>query len=340
MMFGTNIQSPADPLRKVQESYLYHSLANPKPGLLSAIQQLRIVYSIDASRYAQLKRRLPYIVCGMFNPPYRRTEHFAYTESFILDLDHLSAKKIDMKALRAKIIADSRVTMCFASPSKDGLKVMFRLKNRCYDSGLYKIFYKAFATAFAQGLNIDQVIDASTCDVARACFVSVDADAYYNDTADRVDLDAFIHTDDPFSVFDLKKKQEQEEKQHKQGPAHDTQPKDPTSDIMSKIRSTLRPKAAVAKPDVCIPAQLNDIIDPLCDKIKETGIEVSQVTNIQYAKKIRCKLGLRQGEFNLFYGKRGYSVVESPRRGTDSELNHLIVDITRAFLADVSTLNY
>ena len=233
-MFGTNIQSPADPLRKVQESYLYHSLANPKPGLLSAIQQLRIVYSIDASRYAQLKRRLPYIVCGMFNPPYRRTENFAYTESFILDLDHLSAKKIDMKALRAKIIADSRVTMCFASPSKDGLKVMFRLKNRCYDSGLYKIFYKAFATAFAQGLNIDQVIDASTCDVARACFVSVDADAYYNDTAASVDLDALKHTAAPVTHND-----------HKKTPA---QARRPVFGLRPEEETRARGKTAQAKP--------------------------------------------------------------------------------------------
>ncbi len=339
-MFGSNIQSPADQLRKVQESYLSHSLVNPKPGLLSAVQQLRIVYSIDATRYAQLKRRLPYIVCGMFNPPFRRTENFAYTESFILDLDHLSAKKIDCKALRAKIVTDSRVMMCFASPSMDGLKVMFRLKERCYDSGLYKLFYKAFAASFAQSLNIDQVVDASTSDVTRACFVSVDADAYYNDAADRIDLNAFIHADDPSSIFDLKKQQEKEEKQQEKDLPHDPQPKDPTSDIMSKIRSTLKPKAAIAKPEVCVPAQLNDIIGPVCDKINATGIEVTQVTNIQYAKKIRCKLGLRQGEFNLFYGKRGYSVVESPRRGTDGELNRLVVDITRAFLADMSVLTY
>ena len=37
-MFGNNIQSPADPLRKVQESYLYHSLVNPKAEMLSAMQ--------------------------------------------------------------------------------------------------------------------------------------------------------------------------------------------------------------------------------------------------------------------------------------------------------------
>lgn len=94
------------------------------------------------------------------------------------------------------------------------------------------------------------------------------------------------------------------------------------------------------KPEAYVPTQLNDIIEPVCDRIKETGIIVTEVINIQYAKKIRCKLGVRQGELNLFYGKKGYSVVESPRRGTDDELNHLIADIVRAFITDMSPLPY
>lgn len=340
LMFGNNIQSPADPLRKVQESYLYHSLVNPKTEVSSAIQQLRIVYSMDASRYSQLKRQLPYVVCGMFNPPYRRTENFAYTENFILDFDHLSAKKIDLASLKQKIVADNRVMMCFTSPSQDGLKVLFRLKDRCYDSGLYKIFYKAFASSFSQSLGIDQVLDARTSDVTRACFVSVDTDAVYNDSAEAVDLTAFVQTDNPLAMFDMRKEQIEKEKEQKKEAPKSLQAKDPTNDIMDKIRSTLRPNAPVKKKEAYVPMQLNDIIEPLCNKIKDTGIIVTEVINIQYAKKIRCQLGLRQGELNLFYGKRGYSVVESPRRGTDGELNHLIADITRAFLADMSPLPY
>lgn len=339
-MFGNNIQSPADPLRKVQESHLFHSLVNPKVEVLSALQQLRIVYTMDAKRYAQLKRQLPYIVCGMFNPPYRRTENFAYAESFILDFDHLSAKKIDIGALRQRVAADSRVMMCFASPSQDGLKVMFRFKERCYDSGLYKIFYKAFAASFAQNLDIDQALDARTSDVTRACFVSVDPEAYYNEAAESVDLAAFVQPDNSIAVFDMKKEQAREEKEQKKAAPAEPLQKDPTKDIMDKIRDTLRPNTPVKVREPYVPQQLDDIIGPICDKIKKTGIIVTEVVNIQYGKKIRCQLGLRQGELNVFYGKRGYSIVESPRRGTDDEFNHLIADITRAFLADMTSLPY
>lgn len=341
LMFGTNIQSPADQLKKVQEDYLFHRLVNPKPEVVSAMRQLRIVYTMDATRYSQLKRQLPYIVCGMFNPPFRKTENFAYTESFILDFDHLSSKKIDREALKSKLSADSRVVMCFTSPSKDGLKVMFKLKDRCYDSGVYSLFYKAFASTFAKQLGIEQVLDSRTSDVTRACFVSIDSDAYYNASADSIDLTSFVNTDNPLATFDMKREQAKEEKEQKKDIQQQTSmPKDPTKDIMAKIRETLRPNTPVIKREAYVPMQLNDIIDPLCEKIKETGIEVTEVVNIQYAKKIRCKLGFRQGEMNLFYGKRGYSIVESPRRGTDDELNHLLADITRTFLADQSQLPY
>lgn len=339
-MFGTNIQSPADPLNKVQESYLYHSLVNPKPAVSSAMQQLRIVYSLDANRYSQLKRQLPYFVCGMFNPPYRRTENFGCTENFVLDFDHLSAKKLDVRTLKEKIVADRRVMMCFSSPSLDGLKVMFRLKEQCHDSGLYKIFYKAFASSFARELGVEQVLDARTSDVTRACFVSVDPEAYYNKDAEAVDLTAFVQEDNPLVVFDMKKEQAEAEKEQRKEAPSDAHPKDPTKDIMEQIRRRLRPGVPKTKPEAYVPQQLNDIIGPLCDKIKETGIIITEVINIQYGKKIRCQLGALLGEVNLFYGKRGYSVVESPRRGTNDEFNRLIADVVKAFLADTSQLPY
>lgn len=340
LMFGNNIQSPADQLQKVQEEYLYHSLVNPKPQVVSTMHQLRTVYTIDAKRYSQLKRQLPYVVCGMFNPPFRKTGNFAYTERFILDFDHLTTKKLDIGDLREKICADSRVMMCFASPSEDGLKVMFGLRERCYDSGLYSIFYKTFAASFARQIGLEQVLDARTSDVARACFVSIDGKAYYNPEAEVVDMKAFVDTDNPLSVFDTKHEQDEEKKENLKSQTSNIKPSDPTKDIMAKIRATLRPNAPVAKKEAFVPAQLNDIIGPLCDDIRQTGIEVTEVQNIQYAKKIRAKLGLKLGEVNLFYGKRGYSVVESPHRGTDDELNHLLADIIQAFLTNPSQLPY
>lgn len=335
LLFGTNIQSAADELKKVQEEYLYNSLRNPKPTIAATIQQLRIVYSMDAKAYAQLKRRLPYFVCGQFNPPFRRKENFAYTESFILDFDHLSSKQLSMKTIRDNIVKDEQVMMCFTSPSEDGLKVMFRLKERCYDAGLYSIFYKAFATTFAMRHNLTQVTDSKTSDVARACFISIDPNAYFNPNSIPVDIKAYLDESNPDLLFKIKHEQDKHDKVIKKSDDEQVPlPKDPDKDILTRIRQQLNPKAQlpIEQHPAYVPERLNEIIAELKLFIEETGLQVTEIINIQYAKKIRARLGQKEAEVNLFYGKRGFSVVISPRLGTNKELNELLADLIKAFL--------
>lgn len=83
--------------KKVTVEYLYYSLRNPKPDVEARIRQLRIIRDLDKKQYSLLKRQLPYVVCGMFNPPYRKTENFAYTEYFIVDIDHFQRKVLIFK---------------------------------------------------------------------------------------------------------------------------------------------------------------------------------------------------------------------------------------------------
>jgi len=335
LLFGTNIQSAADELKKVQEEYLYNSLRNPKPTIAATIQQLRIVYSMDAKAYVQLKRRLPYFVCGQFNPPFRRKENFAYTESFILDFDHLSSKQLSMKTIRDNIVKDEQVMMCFTSPSEDGLKVMFRLKERCYDAGLYSIFYKAFAATFAMRHNLTQVTDSKTSDVARACFISIDPNAYFNPNSIPVDIKAYLDESNPDLLFKIKHEQDEHDKVIKKSDDEQVPlPKDPDEDILTRIRQQLNPKAQlpVEQHPAYVPERLNEIIAELKLFIEETGLQVTEIINIQYAKKIRARLGQKEAEVNLFYGKRGFSVVISPRLGTNEELNELLADLIKAFL--------
>ncbi|GEM_PF-4480513 len=37
---------------------------------------------------------------------------------------------------------------------------------------------------------------------------------------------------------------------------------------------------------------------------------------------------------NIFYGKRGFSVVQSPKTGTDKDANELMVDVINSFLME------
>lgn len=338
ILFGKNIISTNDPLVKVPVMNIYHALRNPKPETQAQIRQLRLVRALDYKRYSALKRQLPYIVCGIFNPPYRRSENFAYIEYFMLDIDKISEKELSVEALKQRIVQDDRVVLCFVSPGEDGLKVLFKLSERCYDKGLFSLFYKAFTQQFARQYQIEQVVDKQTCDVTRACFVSVDLDAFYRPDAVPVNIGRFVDADDPTALFDLKHHLEEEEKvTKKQQVEEDTKElkADVDGDILANIKAILNPKAAkkLEKP-VYVPEQLNEIMDDLRKYIAQTGVEVSEVISISYGKKIRLKMRLRQAEVNLFYGKRGFSVVKSPRTGTDDEFNDLAVDLIRSFLIE------
>lgn len=330
--FGTNIQSNADMLQKIPVKYLYDSLRHPRPDIVSSIRQLRIVRELDNKQYSLLKRKLPYLVCGMFNPPYRRTENFAYTEYFIIDIDHLSEKGLSLADTRKCIEKDTRTVLSFVSPGEDGLKVLFKLKERCYDSGLYSLFYKSFLTIFSEQYALQQVVDIRTSDVTRACFVSIDPDAYYNPNADAIDLNAFVDTHNPYALFEQKRKLAQQEKEQDTLLKAPNKPSDPDNTAMERIKQLLNPKSHKEKPPVYVPKELNDIIADLKSYIEQTGVIVPEIINIQYGKKIRFEMGLKKAEVNLFFGKKGFSVVQSPRSGTNAELNRLMAELVTTFI--------
>ena len=333
IMLGTNIQSADDPLKKIEESELYNRIVRPEAYVEAKIRQLRIAYQIAPKQYSEQKRALPYIVCGIFNPPYRNTENFGYTECFIVDIDHLSEKGLTVDAVKARISDDQRILMFFTSPSEDGVKVMFRLRERCYDSGLYSIFYKEFLRRFSEQYQLEQVADKRTSDVTRACFLSIDNEAYFNNECEPVDMGLYVQQYDPLAMFDLMAKQKKEEKKL---PADDTTslPSDPDKEIMDRIKQRLHPnsKSIRRKPDAFVPEQLNMIIDDLVAYIQDTGLMVSEIIDIQYGKKIRISMGMKLAEINLFFGKRGFSVVKSPRSGTNGELNDLTAQLIQSFI--------
>lgn len=332
LYLGQNISAPSDTLQPIEEEQLLARITNPPQEMHSLLQQLQAVRTMDAKRYADFKRRLPYFVCGTFNPPICRTENFAYIESFVLDIDHISAKGVSIDELRLRILSDQRVVLCYRSPSGDGLKVLFHLAERCYDSGLYSVFYRTFAQQFAAQYHIEQIIDSRTCDVTRACFLNYDPQAHYNPLAETVDWKCCISLANPSDLFDQKRSQEKQVAQSTQSSA-DTD-HTPDADSIAKIKEILRqyPAKQQAKP-VFVPEQLNAIMEELVGSLAEVNMIVAEVVDIQYGKKIKAKLGMKQAECNLFFGHRGFSVVISPRSGTDPQLNEMLQQLILAFLA-------
>lgn len=320
---GANIMSASEPLRKVQMEYLYNAIVHPKPELSSKIDRLRIVRQLSTEQYSLLKRQLPFFVCASFNPPFRKVENFAYTEYFVIDIDHIGEKGLAIGELKFKICADPRTLLCFQSPSQDGLKVIMKFKDRCYDPGIYTVFYKKFLHDYSLYYGIQQVIDSRTSDVTRACFMSVDKEAYYNPEADLIDMSLFIPITDASEMLKLKKEVEVSlpDVVKERNP-------EPGDEALSRIREllNLRSKNKTHEKEVFVPQELDDIINKVTTSVNEMGMEVYEVINIQYGKKVRARVSSKKAEVNIFYGKKGFSVVLSPRTGTDAELNQLLAN--------------
>ncbi|MBS4056307.1 MAG: virulence protein E [Bacteroidales bacterium] len=332
LQFGRNISHKDDLLEKISPQRIYEALVRPRPDVEARIRQLRTLRSLDQNQYRNQKKLLPYFVCGIFHPPYRQTQNFGFIEFFVLDIDHLSEKGLSPSVLKSQLITDSRLVMAFISPGEDGLKLMFRLAERCYDSAKFSLFYKCFAREFAMQFQLEQVIDSRTSDVTRACFFSIDQEAYYNDVHETIQMSDYVRFDNMQEVLDIQLALEHGAKEQAEvQPRPDKQAID--SEAFNFIRSKLNPKIKQReKPEVFVPVQLDQLMQGLQNYLIEGGIELYEVVNIHYGKKLKMKAGGKLAETNLFYGKRGFSVVQSPRTGTSAELNQLVYAYIQQFI--------
>ena len=328
LSLGKNILSANDPLTRLEPGQLHQIITNPSGSLASQIHQLRTVLSIDTKKYTQLKRALPYVVCGMFNPPYRRLQNFASIDCFIVDIDHLSEKNIDLDTLQKKLMADPRVQLLFISPGNDGLKVLFALEEKCYDRQKYSMFYKLFIQHFSSQYGLNQVVDKVTSDATRACFLSYDENAWLNTAvvpvkmAEYIDFDDFSQVEEARSII----------KKVEQIPAAPEPKQELTPDLLSQIKQKLNPNIRQQKPkDYFVPEEVDQVMEELKGKVAEYQIELTESHPIQYGRKLRFKLQDKWAQLNVFYGKKGYKVVKTPVSNSDAELGEVVHQILCQF---------
>nr|NQU90352.1 virulence protein E [Bacteroidota bacterium] len=325
---GKNITAIGDPLQKLQVGQFFNALINPKPAIRDAIEQLRLVLTIDAKKYSVLKRNLPYVTCGIFSPPYRKTENFASIGVFMLDIDHLSQKELLASQLKEKMKADNRIELMFESPGGDGLKILFRLSEKCFDPVKYSMFYKVFAKAFSDQYGLSQVIDTRTSDVTRACFVSIDSDAFFNENAEKINMAAYINFDDPFQVNEIKRMEKEEKIMDDPEPPIN----ELTDDVLLKIKQKLNPNIRTAREkNITVPEELDKLIPKIGKHVEKYNLAIAEIKNIHYGKQLRFTAGTHFAVINLFYGKNGYKVVNTTKSGSSNQL----VDIANRVLCEL-----
>lgn len=323
LQFGKNITAVADPLRNIEINELVTLILKPDDKLRSTIQQLRTIMSIDAGKYRQMKTILPYFVCGIFNPPFRKTENFGSISYLTLDFDHLHQKNITPQSLKEKLSSDSRILLAFISPGNDGLKVMFKLAEKCYDFAKYSMFYKIFAGSFSRQYNIEQIIDQRTSDVTRACFLSIDERLLLNNEAEPISISGTIDFDNISQITLAKKIIENQENEFKIINQNDTTEPDCslTPDLLQQIKLKLGTNIRTTRNKQIVPsANVDERVDAIIKKLTDYEITVKEIITIHYGKKFIVEIPGSWAEINVFYGKNGFSVVKTPKRGSNEEL--------------------
>ncbi len=328
LQYGTCITQADDSLKKVDAERIFRGITSPKLHLRQQVERLRRVRAMDPRQYARLKKELPYFVCGIFHPPVRRKEHFSAIRYFMVDLDHFAEAELDLEVAFAKMRDDPRLVMAFRSPGGDGLKLMFQLAQNCLDAALYSLFYKAFIGKLAAQYGLERVIDTRTHDVTRACFLSVDEQAFFRPEAEAVILTDYFDPDQPNAQRSVRKAHRELKKEAPERKKRDVESDPLTDEVLLKIRQKLNPNFRPRpKKQIYVPQALNEQMEEVRVCLEALDMTLQEVVNINYGKKLRVGAGTLWAEVNIFFGKRGFSIVKTPRVGSNAELAEMVYQV-------------
>jgi len=311
-MIGKNITQPNDRLYPIEIKELYNAIVSPEDSLKSIIQQLRILQGIDAKKYHELKITLPYFICANFYPPYRNQNNFGNIKYFLVEIDYLSNKNLKSDQLKDKIIKLPETLLVFNSLGQNGVKIIFQLKDPCYDAAKFEIFYYQFTKKFLQQLNIDQVINSFQNNIMQTSFLSIDNHAYFNESAETVNMNCYVD----FSNFILTEKykiQIHEEKKQKLSHINIQKNHSLTSENILQIKDKLGIRIhKKEKQNHPMAETLPQKLEEIKRKLKEFDIICEQIINISFGKKLILKDDSGQKFFYyIFYKSDGYKIIKA-----------------------------
>ncbi|MCC5938413.1 MAG: hypothetical protein JJU34_14135 [Lunatimonas sp.] len=338
---GKNVTQAGDQLYDVSMDKLHKALINPEGDVASLQRRLQAIRAMDPAQYRKMKTSLPYVVCAQFHPKVRRKENFLFADRFLVDIDHLSEFDLEMSELKARFSKDERVELMFASPSGDGLKVLFKLEPRITDPAYYVVFYKAFCLQLEKQYRLGAALDHKTHDVSRCCFVSFDPDAYYNPQAVAISPETVVKKE---SFFDMEEVQEEssqivKENERQLRAVTQTEKSNPGQDLPDEVLAYIKEKTGQRLQRVAAekyyeqPEELEAIVDQLKTYLQEIHATLESIKPISYGRQIKVNSGTIWAEVNVFFGKKGVSIVATTKSGSHREYGKTVTDYLKASFA-------
>lgn len=337
LMAGSNISDSGDKLMKVKVDYLYHRIRCPKPEIATIVRLLRTIRDIDSNRYSHAKKQLPYFVCGTFQPPILRLENFAYIKHFVIEINNLDIQSVDIEEIKQKLSSCKNVTMIFVSPSEISLKILFTLSQRCYDIGLFSMFYTIYVRKFMEDNKLKFNPLTATASVTQACFISVDETAYYNPNAQPIDINLYIDTNNPVALFDTMREVRHaahELKKTLPASSDKAETKDPSKESMLHIKEILLGAKSLVKDrkPMTDSKEVDSIVEGLKKFCADHTIIMTECIPLHHARKMRFTMDGQYSEIILYKSAKGYFIVQSPVGKVSKRLNSMTAEIINAYL--------
>ena len=338
---GISVMNNA-PMTALTMDALWQRLRHDAP-LSEEISRLRKVKRLDATAYNRLKVALPFFCCATFSNGVRHSNSFVSVSAFVVDIDKYSGEVAHLETLRNRICSDERVALCFISPSGDGLKVVFTLSEPCVSLKEYSDFYKTFVADWAQKMDVSTFVDLRTTDATRACFLSHDALAFINPMSEPVVLEQYapsvlsfdmgesnsvFTTATPLESISVVAVPKVATAPKTYAPdancSHHIQP-DAYASVLAVLKTKARPNPLQRA--TFVPEPLQHLMQPLMQVFTQQGISVLTVRDVQFGKQIQFQSNTDLAEINIYYGKKGFSVVLSTKKGTHPTFSELCVHL-------------
>ena len=103
-------------------------------------------------------------------------------------------------------------------------------------------------------------------------------------------------------------------------------------DVLSRIKLRIHPdKIQKPRKEVVQPVEFDLIWTQLASYLEESEMKIEKVIPISYGRQIRIRAEVYWAEINIFFGKRGFSVVPTTKTGSNPMLAKIAHEILLQF---------
>jgi hypothetical protein len=328
LYLGHNIRSQ-EVLNAITPEALFNHIKADALKLGPLTDRLRRLMAIDKNAYSAQKLKLPYFCIGTFDGDIRQGQRFLHAEYLVLDFDHLNHGELELA--QEASTRHPQVLMSFRTPSNAGLKVLFHLHQPITDKKHYHDLGKTFGMQYARQFGLVKSLDVQTFDVTRASFICPDPFAYFNPDAVPVNWHEYLRESLLLSKYG------DDGATGEEGPAKG----EPNADAYKAILGKLKPNTPPRRQGPPIPEPVQEVLDVLPELCEAHELVLVETRGIQYgAQVVMGHSDGQRGECNLYFGKRGYTVVRSVKGNLHPMLTEILEKLIWEAVSKQQHLSY